>query len=145
MAPPPVKIFDPDNVILTFASQQIKGFAEDTFITVEQDGDSFTTVKGVDGEVVRTKVKGLVHIVRCTLMQTSDSNDVLSAIHNLDMGTSNGAGVAPLGIADKSGRFLFAGPEAWIVGPPSAEFGNSAKGREWMFHVVNADRFDGGS
>lgn len=139
------KTYDPDNVVITFANQPIKGFADGSFLVIEPTKEAFTVVEGADGEVVRTKTSSKIDSIRIVLMSTSDSNDVLSAIHELDKQAPNGAGIAPFGVADLSGRFLYAAPEAWIEKAPTADFGREAGPREWVLKGVDAQRFDGGS
>ncbi len=140
-----LKVYDPDQVVVMFAGLPIRGYADGTFVTIEQVSEAFTEVVGSDGEVTRTKNNDRRCSIKFTLMQSSDSNDVLSAIHNLDLEAPNGVGVAPLAIKDMSGRFQFVAPEAWVKKAPNAEFGKEAGPREWELCCNDPKRFDGGN
>jgi hypothetical protein len=139
-----MKVYDPDQVLFLFATVPIKGYADGTFINIEAQ-ERFVTKVGADGVVTRTKTNSKVDRITISLMPGSDSNDVLSAVHILDLDSANGAGVAPLAIKDLSGRFLYMSPEAWIVQPPNVEFAKEPGQRDWIFEAVDATRFDGGS
>lgn len=141
-----LKTFDPDQIVFSFALLPIKGWAEDTFINVSRITEAFTSVAGADGEVVRTKSNDNRLRIEVTLMATSDSNDVLSALHNVDLEEPNGAGVGPLSLMDLSGRQLLAEPEAWIANAPDIEYSRSVGSRTWVFETSGeGKRFDGGS
>jgi hypothetical protein len=137
-------IYDPDRVQFLFAMVPVKGYADGTFINVETQ-EQFTVKVGADGTVTRTKTNNKVARVKITLMAASPSNDVLSAIHVLDVESPNGSGVASLAIKDLSGRFVFLATEAWIAKPPNVEFAREGGQREWEFDAIVEKRFDGGS
>lgn len=129
------KTVDPDQVIVTFAGIPLSGFAEGTFINVSQDNESFNTTQGSDGELARVKSGQSLTTVTLTLMQTSDSNDALAALHTLDVEAPNGAGVGPFTISDLNGRSVLTSVEAWIKTRPDSAWGNEAQTREWEFHL----------
>ena len=139
-----VKIYNPSQVLFLFGLVPIKGFADGTFIAIESP-EKFTTKTGADGTTVRAKTNKNVDRVKLTLMYGSDGNDILSAIHTLDVDSPNGAGVSTLAIKDLSGRFLYAAPESWIIKPPNIEFATEPGQREWELDAVDAKRFDGGA
>ncbi len=139
------KIYDPDQIVFTFAGIPVSGYADGTFISAAPTGESFTVKQGADGEVTRTKTNIKTWRVTLTLEATSDSNDVLSQLANLDLEEPNGAGVAPLGIADLSGRTIFGAPEAWIVQHPTIEFAKEGGQREWIFDCVDPQVLVGGA
>lgn len=51
---PNVKTYDPKKVMVIFGPVVLTGFAEDTFINIETDGDGTTAVVGCDQEIVRS-------------------------------------------------------------------------------------------
>lgn len=123
------KTYNPRKVIVTFAGKQITGFADGTFITASRNGDTYTLTKGADGEGARSHNPDKSGTVVVTLLQTSSSNDVLQAQHDLDERTDQGKG--PLFIRDLSGRTLVESPEAWVRKPADPEFGKEVGAREW--------------
>ena len=48
----------------------VSGYADDSFITVEADGDGTTYVTGADGEIVRSIDPSSVYKLKLTLLQT---------------------------------------------------------------------------
>lgn len=125
--------FDPNNVVITFASLPIQGFADGSFIVIEPVSDAFNWVVGADGETARSKSMDKRRIARVTLLQTSDSNDVLSEIHRLDVEAANGAGIAAFTVTDLSGRTQCIEPQAFILRAPNVELGKEIGPREWVF------------
>jgi len=115
-------------------------------VTVEQNEDSFVLSVGVDGEGTRAKSNNRSGTVTVVLAQSSASNALLSAVHNLDINTPNGDGIGPLLIADRSGTSLYEAENAWTRKPPAAEFGrDGAATREWVFETENLVQLHGGN
>ena len=131
-----VKTYDSSQVIITFGPHIITGYAEDTFISVEEMGDGITSVVGANGEKGRSMSQNRSLQITLTLLQTSKSNDALSAAADFDR-ASHGQGALPLAITDLTGRTLIADPGAWIVKKPNAEFGATIGNREWTIETSN--------
>ncbi len=122
---PKVKTYDPKKVMAIFGPVVITGYAEDTFINIETEGDGITAVVGCDQEIVRSIDPGsIVKKITFSLLQSSDSNDQLSIIHDTD--NQAGAGLLPLAIKDLSGRLMVMSDQAWISKKPSVNRGKSA-------------------
>ena len=140
-----MKIYDPAEVIVTFGGADIEGFAPGSFITVEQNADAFAIVVGNRGDVARSKTSNRTARITVRLMQTSQSNDLLSTAHNLDLNAPNGAGVAPITVRDAAtGSAFYAATEAWVVRAPTANFDSTDTPREWVFECARLERFDAG-
>jgi hypothetical protein len=137
--------YDPAKVLITLGNDLLSGYADGTFLNVEQNEDSYTLQMGTDGEGTRTRTNNESARITVTLMQSSASNDVLSALHELDKAIGFGAGCVPLLIKDFSGRSIFSAEKAWIVKPPSSEFGREATGREWMIETDKLIGFTAGN
>ncbi len=135
----------PDQVAIVFAGIPISGFADGTFLSVEQNEDSFTLQVGTDGEGCRSRTNNRSGRATFTLGQWSASNDLLSALHNVDINTPNGDGIGPLLIKDNSGRSIFTAEKAWIVKPPAAGYGREAESREWVIETDNLIQQHGGN
>lgn len=140
-----LKTYDPDQILMNFAGIPIGGFADGTFVSIEPVSDAFTEVVGADGECARSKSNDRRVRVTFTLLQTSDSNDVLSAVHTTDLKSPNGSGVAPLGVKDLSGRTVLVEPTAWIVKAPTVGFDKTAGNREWVLMCPDPELFVGGN
>lgn len=123
---------NPNEVDVIYGPVPLGGWNEDEFITIDRDDDTFLTVQGVDGELARSLSAKDLTTVTAKLLQSSVSNDLLSALLTLDVATG-GRSPQTLLIKDRSGRTLFAAPNAWIVKPPAQPYGATAKEREWKF------------
>jgi len=64
-----------------------------------------------------------------TLLQTSASNDALSALMALD--EASGDGVGPLLLKDLSGRSLYSAETCWLEKPADGEYARDISDREW--------------
>jgi len=139
------KYYDADQVTVSIAGIPLKGYAEDEFLSITPEADSFDDVVGVDGEVTRNKNRDERATCTVTLMQSSESNDLLSALYNTDRNASNGAGVGAFLVRDRNGRALYTATACWIKRAPDVKFGRQAKDRAWVIRIANLVRFDGGN
>lgn len=137
------KTYDPSQVLASFLGAQISGFAEGTFIKVERDEAAFTKMTGADGEVARARNKNKGGKVTFTLMQSSASNDILSAAAAADELT--GTGIGPLFIKDNLGTTVVVAANAWIEKVATAEFGKELGDREWVIDCASVEMLVGGS
>jgi len=131
-----VKTYDSSQVIITFGPHIITGYAVDTFISVEEMGDGISSVVGANGEKARSMSQNRSLQVTLTLLQTSKSNDVLSAAAEFDR-ASHGQGALPMAITDLTGRTLIADASSWVVKKPNSEFGATVGTREWTLETSN--------
>ncbi len=128
-----VKTYDASQVAMVFGPIEISdGLADGTFVSIEQNEDSFLLMVGADGEACRAKSNNKSGRVTFTLLQSSLANDLLSATHNLDVASPNGDGIAPLLVKDNSGRTIVAAEKAWVVRQPTVEFAREVSTREWI-------------
>lgn len=137
------KTYNPKRVIVTYRGALITGFADGSFVSVERATDSFSTQAGADGEVARVASADKSGTVRITLLQTSASNDFLSASLREDELTNQGGG--PLMIKDANGRTLVVAADAWIQRAPNIEFAKEGTAREWTFGCAKIEESVGGN
>lgn len=138
-----VRTYDPKQVIVTFGTIAMMGYAEGTFISIERNGQLFEKSRGSDGSVDRTNKNAFDFSVTLTLKQTSPTNQLLSAVAAADQ-LSN-LGVLPLVIKDLNGATVFTAPQAWIQSDPNDEFGDTSGSREWVFDTGPAAKLTGGN
>lgn len=127
------KTYAAKKVQVVFNNQVLTGFMDGSFVEVERNSDSFTLMIGADGEGARAASADKSGTVKITLLQTSASNDVLSAVLIADELTNVAA--APLLIKDGSGRTLVSSPEAWVKKPAVVTFDKEIQGREWTIET----------
>lgn len=141
----PMREYDPDQIVVTFAGILCKGYADGSFVTLEEAQPRFTKKVGTDGEVTRSKV--LDRSGKCTikLMQSSEVNDQFSAIAQADLLAPNGAGVGALEIRDIFGTSLHHAAEAWIAEVPKPDWDKEATAREWVIEFASIESLHGGN
>lgn len=138
-----VKTFDPKQVQMIIGGNQIAGFADGEFINVERDENTFSKVVGADGEVSRAKSNNRSGILTLTLLQTSASNDILSAIMIADELTNSG--IIPIYIKDSLGTSTLFSGEGWVQKPPAFTADKEIGNREWVIDLASVDVFIGGN
>jgi hypothetical protein len=142
--PPRLAKYNPDQVSITCGGVLIQGFADGEFITVEQMTPSFDEVVGTDGEVARSRTSDKRLKVVIKLLQTSQSNPILSSLHNDDV--NDPAGITfEFQMEDTLGGSIAFGAESWVTEIPSASMDRTAKSREWEIHVANGTREEAGN
>lgn len=138
-----VKTYDPKQVAVTVGGKILSGFADGTFIKVERNEQAFNQKVGVDGEGTRAKSNNKSGKVTITLMQSSSSNDDLSAFAAADELSNTGA--VPLSVRDQSGRTVVAALTAWVQKIADAEFAKEVMTRVWVFESDELNIFVGGN
>lgn len=138
-----MKTFDPKQHQLIVGTNIISGFAKDTFIKVARAEDAFVMDVGVDGEGTRSKSNNKMGTFEITLMQSSASNDVLSALALSDE-LSNG-GLVPVMLRDASGRSLYAAEQAYIKKIPDSERARVVGSHVWVLETDSLNMFHGGN
>ena len=109
-----MKTYDPNQFDVIFAGYRLSGFAEGSMISLTHEANSFTDKIGVDGGVTRERSADKRATLTVSLMQTSESNEDLSALYNADRDAANGSGVGELRIVDRAGTTVFEAAKAWI-------------------------------
>ncbi len=138
-----VKNIDPAKVRVTFAGSPIQGFADGTYIDASRRNPTWSLVVGADGEAARSKSNDKSGTVVITLLQSSASNDVLSARAILD--ELSGNGVSPLLIQDLFGTTLIQEETAFVQQPASVTLSKEVEGREWTLLCSRLNIHVGGS
>lgn len=138
-----VRTFDPKSVIVTIGGVPMSGYADGTFLEITADTQQWTKVIGADGFTTRVKSNDYGGVMTLTLSQSSPSNDVLSALLNVDK-LSN-AGVVPILIKDLSGTTVMFSASGWIQQFPDVTFGNEINNRAWILDLADMDILVGGN
>lgn len=135
--------FDPSQVAASLGEILLSGWAEDTMIEAERPEQMYVSVAGVDGQVTRVKTSDKRGTVAFNLMQSSDTNDLLSALMISD--EQSNAGVRPLLIKDVSGRTVLSATSAWIQKAPNVGLSKTAQSRIWVVECAKLEVFVGGN
>lgn len=140
------RVYDASEVSVIIGAVEVDaGFADGEFLRIEQETDDFEDVVGTDGEVTRSKTNDRRATATLLLMQSSASNQALSALSNLDRETANGAGIVPFLVRDRNGDSLYEAQHCWIQRPPDVGFDRTAGTREWAIRIAHLVRNDAGN
>lgn len=127
-----VATYSPDSVVAAWGPILFSGFAKGSFVKINKpETKQVTSAQGADGHVARSVRKhSPLRTFEVTLMQTSETNELLAAQAEVDRLT--GQAVWPLTVRDLSGTTLYEFPQAWITERPDAEFAQEITNRVWM-------------
>lgn len=110
----------------------ITNFAAGTAIVAARSVDNTAPEVGMQGDVALTNVADKTGTIAFTLLQTAQTNSILSKIQNRQDRTNIIRG--DLTINDPSGSFLCRGKNAHIMAPPEVALGDAQETREWTFY-----------
>ena len=135
--------YDPAQVSLVVGGNIISGFSDGSMIKVSRDEATFSLKTGADGELARTRNHNRQGKVVVSLMQTSQSNLVLSSLHNIDELTGVPAG--SLRLADALGNTVLSGDNCFIEKLADVGYSKDLEIREWTICVPKLDGVIGGA
>ncbi len=128
-----IKTYNPKEVTIALGNHIVSGYAEDSFVTIDPNGDGVTKKIGCDGEIARSISPDDTYIVKISVLQTSDTNSYLQQKLALDLKT--GDGMFPILIKDLKGGMVFSSEAAWPIRAASRGYGKEAGNREWELHT----------
>ena len=131
-----IKTYNPKEVTVSCGSHIVEGFADDSFISIEPNGDGITKKVGCDGEIARAVSPDDTYKVKIVLLQTSDSSSFFSKM--LDMDRDTGEGMFPILIKDLKGGEVFSTEAAWVVKKSPLNRGKDTNNREWELDTGSA-------
>lgn len=112
--------YDPKKVSVILGAHIAKGLAEGSNISVQRNSETFARKIGAGGETARVKSSDRSGRIVLTFMQTSETNDFLSAMFLADE-TSN-SGKFPVLIVENGGTSLASAGEAWVIKPANLDY-----------------------
>lgn len=131
-----IKTYSPKEVTIALGNHIVSGYAEDSFVTIDPNGDGVTKKVGCDGEIARSISPDDTAVVKITVLQTSETNSYLQARYKQDRET--GDGMFPILVKDLKGGMVFSSDAAWPAKPASRGFGKESSNREWELHTGSA-------
>lgn len=124
---------------------QISGFSEDSIVTVERNSPTYELYTGADDTNTRIYKANTSAKLTIPLAQSSNSNDILTALYEFDKNSRNSQGIFSIIVKDNSGRSSFFSDEAYIAVVPNSQFANSMQTREWVIDAVRTTDYIGGN
>lgn len=128
-----IATYNPKKVTISLGNHIVTGFADDSFVSIDPNGDGVTKKVGCDGEIVRSVSPDDTYIVKLSVLQTSPTNAWLQRMFAADV--ENGTGMFPILVKDLSGSTVFKAAQAWPAKPASRGFGKESSNREWELHT----------
>ncbi len=128
-----IKTYNPKEIVISLGNHMVTGVAEDSFVSIEQNGDGMTKKVGCDGEIVRSISPDRTYVVKLSLLQYSDTNSYLQNRYSQDQ--KSGDGMFPIMIKDLKGGMVFSSDAAWPVKSAPRAFGKESGNREWELHT----------
>ena len=136
--------YSPIDVVISVAGlHTVTGLAEGNFVRIIKNSKPFETQRAMDGTRQRLFHFEEGYKVEITLAQSSASNNVFSAIHNVDLLTRKM--MFPLMIRDTRGQTSFFAASAWIDQVPEVSFSSQLETRTWVFGASDAALVVGGN
>lgn len=111
--------WDPQKFIITVGAINVTHFANGTFIKAMYDEDLYSYEPGADGNGCRIRNANEAGKFEITLLKSSPSNDLLSALALLDR--ASGRGAVPVQVKDGNGAAVASAETAWVVKPADLE------------------------
>ena len=115
-----IKTYNPKEVIVTCGTHIVTGYADDSFISIEPNGDGITKKTGCDGEIARSISPDNTYKVKLTLLRDT------------------GNGLFPILIKDLKGGLVFSTEAAWCVKKAPVTRGKETNNREWELDTGDA-------
>lgn len=128
--PGSVATYNPEKCQIVLGAAPVTGFADGSFVTVEQDEDSWSLKAGADGEVARSKRVARTGTMTLTLLATSISNAILTALHEA---------TDPFPVLIKEGGTVIFAADGWVQKPAAFERGTDVSDTEWTIRLAHVD------
>lgn len=129
MAGTRVTTYNSKKVTCALGSHIVTGFADDSFISVEESSDGVSTVSGADGELARSVDPSELFTLKLSLQQQSRSNKWLTQKYYADK--TNESGTFSVNIKDLLGKDNFVADVAWVTKLPTVTKGKTQNNLEW--------------
>lgn len=129
-----LKTYNSKKVTMALGNHIVRGYAEDSFVSIEPVGEGVNSQSGADGDVVRSIDPDSRCTVKIKLQQTSSTNDFLKNMRKKDK--KDGTGIFSLTIKDLMGGEVFSAEHAWVKNDSAWERGKEASDREWEIECV---------
>lgn len=144
-----LKTYSPEDVIVVISGDNfqhtISGYVEGSFLELSRVVPHATLYTGADATHSRVVRAVRNFEITLTLAQTSNSNDVLSAILVRDEELRSNEGLFSITIKDASGRTVASSAQAFIGTTPDLSFSDSIEGRAWGLNAVDMTVIEGGN
>lgn len=131
-----MQTYNPKKISMSFGTHMPTGYADDSFVSIEPNGDGITKKVGCDGEIVRSVSPDDTYVIKVSFLQGSPTNTWLQNKVNADINSGNG--MFPILIKDLCGTMVFKAAQAWVSKPAPRGYGKESSNREWEIQTGSA-------
>lgn len=137
--------YSPEDIQILINEYVVTDLAQDSFVEINRNSPNFQHVPGIRGKGSRKHLRDKSGTIILRILQTSNTNNVLSTIARVDQETQ--AGVLALTIRDLKGDSSFQFLNCYITGEPNIVYsGSSTVAREWIINYEYvSDYYVGGN
>lgn len=140
--PQNVDTIDPKEVVVMVSGNVLEGFADEKIVVAREANQSEDEI-GSDGDVARRITNDKRGTITITLLETSRSNLILTALARAD--ELSGNGVFPVVIKNNRGNDIYIAATAWVQKMPDAAHGAAINSRAWSIRTNNLNMVVGGA
>lgn len=141
--------YSPEDFVIIISNEemthQVSGYIDGTFIDIERQVAASVGVVGADLTAGRVIRNNRYSIITLSLMQTSQSIDVLNHLLEKDTIKRNDEGLFSILIKDTLGRSVWYSDQAFIGIDGNASFSTDLEGRDWVIECFNLQSTQGGN
>lgn len=124
----------------------LTGLSDGESVVARRNSQLYNSRAGNDGSVGRARVVDKRGQVEIHALQTSEVNDQLSALMNMDSLSEEGTFVGPILIKDNSGKTVIDAGQAWLMSIGDVGFETGEVGeRIWTFEAADLKFWIGGN
>ena len=132
-----VSTYNPKKVTCALGRHIVTGYADDSFITIDDAGDGTSYVVGCDGEVARSIDPNNAKVLKLVVLQGSPTNTYLENMLKKDK--DDGGGTFSVSINDIVGGERFSASIAWATKRATWTRGKTNNNREWEIICADGD------
>lgn len=137
-----LRTYSPQEVTVSWAGVvPISNFADGTAIEVSRNADNTQQLVGMQGDVGLTYNADKTGQITINIMQTGETNRLLSAIQNKQDFTGK-LFRGDIVISDPSGSYLCVARNCHIMTAPTVSLGDGQNSKEWVFFAERLDFTD---
>src|SRR5579859_3747108 len=134
--PASIGTYNPAFFFQSIGGQPITGYADGSFIEIEQNVDDFEVTVGASGETVVTQSNNKSGKITITLLQSALSNDMLNSLRNARIA---GGPAVPYFAKELNGNTTISAPNCWIKKVPNVKRGKEISEVEWILETDAID------
>lgn len=140
-----INSYSPSDVDLFIDGYKVTAWEK---ISIKRDRETYTHISGIRGKNTRVRNYDKAVTITLSVLQTSETHDILSEIHRQDTldndtdetATTDNARLV-ITLKDRSGSSAFQTEDAYITGYPDLTFSQDFEDRVWVIRCLTSSTF----